>query len=33
MKVENWPLEKIKPYPNNPRKNESAVAIVAKSIE
>ena len=32
MKIENWPLSKIKPYPGNPRRNEKAVAAVAESI-
>ncbi len=25
MKVENWPIDKLKPYGRNPRKNDSAV--------
>lgn len=33
MKLETWALSKINPYPNNPRKNENAVAAVAESIK
>lgn len=33
MKVETWPLEKIIPYEKNPRKNDQAVEIVAKSLK
>lgn len=33
MEVLNMKLEKIKPYPNNPRDNSHAVDKVAKSIE
>jgi DNA modification methylase len=32
VKVELWNLEKIKPYPGNPRRNEAAVDAVAASI-
>lgn len=32
-KIEYWPLAKIKPYPNNPRVNDGAVAFVANSIK
>ena len=32
MKIEQRPLSEIKPYPNNPRQNDDAVAAVAKSI-
>ena len=32
MKIELRPLSDIKPYPNNPRINDDAVAAVAKSI-
>lgn len=32
MKVENWPIELVKPYENNPRKNDDAVEKVANSI-
>lgn len=33
MKVENIDINSVRPYANNPRKNERAVAVVAKSIE
>lgn len=33
MKVTQTPLAKIKPYANNPRRNEAAVDAVAKSLE
>ena len=33
MEIENISLDKIKPYPKNPRKNEKAVKIVVKSIK
>lgn len=32
MQVEMWRLERVKPYPGNPRRNERAVAKVVKSI-
>ncbi len=32
MKVEMWPLDKVKPYEKNPRKNEAAIDAIAKSI-
>jgi ParB-like chromosome segregation protein Spo0J len=32
MKIESWPLARIKPYPRNPRKNDAAVDAVAASI-
>jgi ParB-like chromosome segregation protein Spo0J len=32
MKVELWPVARVKPYPNNPRLNDDAVAAVAASI-
>lgn len=32
MQVENWPIENVKPYENNPRKNDDAVEYVANSI-
>ena len=32
MKIEMWPLERIKPYPNNPRRNDGAVDAVVASI-
>ena len=31
-RFETWPLEKIVPYENNPRRNDEAVADVAESI-
>lgn len=33
MKITNKPIGSIKPYPNNPRKNDKAVATVAASLE
>lgn len=33
MKVEDWPIEKVIPYENNPRKNDDAVDYVANSIK
>jgi ParB-like chromosome segregation protein Spo0J len=33
MKIELWPIEKLIPYDNNPRKNDGAVNAVAKSIK
>lgn len=32
MQVDNWPIENVKPYENNPRKNDEAVEYVANSI-
>jgi ParB-like chromosome segregation protein Spo0J len=32
MKVEQWKLDDVKPYPNNPRVNDDAVDAVAGSI-
>lgn len=32
MQVENWPIDKVTPYENNPRKNDDAVEYVANSI-
>lgn len=32
MQVENWPIENVKPYENNPRKNDDAVEYVSNSI-
>lgn len=32
MQIEHWPLEKIRPYPNNPRILKSAALKVADSI-
>lgn len=33
MIVEEWNVEDVKPYPRNPRKNQSAIKAVANSIE
>ena len=33
MQIELWPIEKLIPYDNNPRKNDGAVNAVAKSIK
>ena len=33
MKIENWPIENVKPYDKNPRRNDKAVEAVAKSIQ
>jgi ParB-like chromosome segregation protein Spo0J len=32
MKIDQWPLSKVKPYPNNPRINDGAVDAVAASL-
>jgi ParB-like chromosome segregation protein Spo0J len=32
MKIDLWPLDRVKPYPNNPRVNDDAVDAVAASI-
>jgi hypothetical protein len=32
MKIELWSLDRIRPYPNNPRINDDAVDAVAASI-
>jgi hypothetical protein len=32
MKIEMWPIERVKPYENNPRVNDGAVDAVATSI-
>ena len=32
MKIEQWKLSEIKPYPGNPRQNDAAVDAVAASI-
>lgn len=32
LKIEQWPIEKVIPYENNPRKNDHAVEQVARSI-
>lgn len=33
MKVENWPIDQVKPYENNPRNNDDAVDATAQSIK
>lgn len=33
MKVENWPIDQVKPYDNNPRNNDGAVDATANSIK
>ncbi len=33
LAVEAWPIERVKPYPGNPRVNDGAVAAVAESIK
>lgn len=33
MQVENWPINEVHEYPNNPRKNDEAVEKVANSIK
>jgi ParB-like chromosome segregation protein Spo0J len=33
VKIEEWDIEKVKPYPGNPRRNDKAVEAVAKSIQ
>ena len=32
LKIQSWPLERLRPYVNNPRKNDKAVKKVAESI-
>src|SRR5688500_17617468 len=32
MKIELWPIDSVKPYPGNPRVNDSAVDAVAASL-
>lgn len=32
LRVQYWPIDKVKPYPNNPRNNDEAVEYVANSI-
>jgi DNA modification methylase len=32
MKIELWPVSRVKPYPNNPRLNDDAVDAVAASL-
>ena len=33
MKIEQWDIERVKPYDKNPRRNDKAVDAVAKSIK
>ncbi|QDU46841.1 Modification methylase DpnIIB [Symmachiella dynata] len=33
MKIEQWPIDRVKPYDKNPRVNDQAVDAVAKSIK
>jgi DNA modification methylase len=33
MKIELWDISRVKPYPNNPRVNDSAVEAVARSLQ
>ena len=33
MKIELWPVERLKRYPQNPRRNDAAVEAVARSID
>ena len=33
MKIEQWKIDRVKPYEKNPRRNDKAVAAVAKSIQ
>ena len=33
MKIEQWEIERVKPYEKNPRRNDKAVEAVAKSID
>src|SRR5262245_33843026 len=33
MNIELWPIDKIKPYPGNPRLNDEAVDAVARSLQ
>ena len=32
LKIEHWPIERLTPYPNNPRKNDGAVDRMCESI-
>ena len=32
MKIEQWEIDRIKPYDKNPRRNDKAVEAVARSI-
>lgn len=33
MKIEWWPIERVKPYDRNPRRNDKGVKAIASSIE
>ena len=33
MRIEMWPIERVRPYDKNPRINENAVASVAASLQ
>ena len=33
MQIESWPIDKVKPYDNNPRDNDGAVQAVARSLQ
>ena len=33
MRIEMWPIERVRPYDKNPRINENAVASVAASLK
>src|SRR5690606_8956983 len=33
MQIELWPIDRVKPYPQNPRLNDGAVGAVARSIQ
>src|SRR4051794_17511465 len=33
MKIEMWPIDRVRPYENNPRLNDDAVAAVAASLK
>lgn len=33
MKIEEWPIDQVTPYPNNPRKNANAVRATANSLK
>ena len=32
LRVEYWPIERLKPYDRNPRKNDKAVSRIRESI-
>lgn len=32
IRIEEWPVERLRPYENNPRKNDDAVGAVTASI-